>query len=967
MKLLSGVDRIPVSTGGMLMNLAPTQFGFNNFQFLNWFSTSNLYSVSITSTLNGSLSGVAAWNALGTGSKPYFNPSTGEVNSPCPSDLQSITYYFFNEVPDTLSPAGGALTNWGPGGTPWWYQYELLVTWNGNSTPSVPGVSDLGPGGSFTVTGSNSATLIIGNQLTDYNIGLTFTINDPTNPPQSIKVYPAIYSANVARGEHFNPDYLADIKQNKIARWMDLICVNTSGQTDISQMADFNYTGGIGRPFAMCAVGTATISNGSGGAGNTLNVSSSFSNSDIEIGSVITIGGGTVNVTAVLGGGNYTVDGAPQNLSAQSFTGVAGIGANSAYGPKAGIHPSIVCEFSNLTGCDAWYCVPVAISNSAMSAIALYFKNNLNPGLKVYFQVGNEVFNFNPGFLVAAYANVQIYPGTGTANNAALWLGYRSAQLWEIVAGVYGSAERSRWAGLLHGEAADQGVAANSIQGATYWINNGSAYTQLNQICDATVIAPYFGPPQSSMATTTITAVGVGTPTTFTASGNGLSTGQIVRLFFGNTGAGTVGSLLNNVDVTVLTANSTQFTASHYGGNSGSSVFNTSTLTYSATATDCCTDGLFMDLMDDSVANNISNPTTYPTKYTYFRQQLIGAFISGGATTNGWVSGTNLTDVQTLITGNALIANAAGLKLMPYEGGMPCGGWPPQLENNAYYIDFSFNWIFDNSTPGNNDVAAAYNAIRNIFGSVNALYNAQYYDLAYAPYLAIRYVPGDENNGKWAAITAMNALGPWVDTTTPATGTYAYITDNYEIVSGTPPYTAVFSAAIGTSLCKVIVGVSWQNGTVVSVVVANSDGSDAVTLNNDFTDVTTAVYSGQVSGLTTPTVTITYSSGNAFGYASAVVWTATNLLSNTVQQTTGGSASLSIPVVEGCMVVSVVNSSNNAPPNYATGSSIAPVTPPGSVYPGFSGGGAYFTPSFTNPAFIVATGAPGGQVIATYR
>ena len=261
--------------------------------------------------------------------------------------------------------------------------------------------------------------------------------------------------------------------------------------------------------------------------------------------------------------------------------------------------------------------IPNVVSDNCMTPIAEVFASNLNPRLWVRFEYGNE--NWNSGGGSPPYRWCQMdnyYPPGSTSFSGQGYSGYRAAQLWEIVANVFGPSGRSRWRGAIGGGLAQFSWGLGAVQGAQYWIANGSAYGALTDIADELLIANYFSGGPSDFggnitgvtpgATTTITAangyktasftgtgsgqyltvtgvtgtiksrqviIGTGVPsgTTIvsqvsgttggagvyftsqatTASGASLTSSPVVRLFFSNQGAGTVGNLLNNQDVTI--------------------------------------------------------------------------------------------------------------------------------------------------------------------------------------------------------------------------------------------------------------------------------------------------------------------------------------------------------------------------------------------------------------------------------
>ena len=465
------------------------------------------------------LSGDAAWNAVGTaqagGGTAYFNPQTGEVCNPCPSDLVQFERFFFTPPPNyqyTNAPN-------------WWEGQVFYITWKGTSTPTSYGG---GTGTVFTVTGPHSATWTFGTSVG--NTALTFPIGNYNDPPRNIMVYQAQYASSVAAGAFFNPDWLSLIKPFGTLRVMDWTGGGQQYQTDISQLADANYTA-----FAQAFNST------------------------------------TMNT-------NWPTPPA--------------VGANGTYGPKAGVHPSLVCMIANATGVNPWYNLPVAINDSSMTAIAAYFAANLNPSLTVTFQFGNENWNsgatgpyvycaahqfppitnaaissitwasnvatvtttsphnvpvgianftlvvagavpsgYNGSFnctptgtntftyALASNPGTETTPGTwsGGATSVYAWSGYRCAQLWRLAYDAFGPSGRSRWIGCVDGQQTDPAVGTYNLAGAQYYLNaEAPAYiTEFSDIFDQIIVAGYFGNLENSE---TISGMTAGTTTTVTVN-----------------------------------------------------------------------------------------------------------------------------------------------------------------------------------------------------------------------------------------------------------------------------------------------------------------------------------------------------------------------------------------------------------------------------------------------------------------
>ncbi len=95
-----------------------------------------------------------------------------------------------------------------------------------------------------------------------------------------------------------------------------------------------------------------------------------------------------------------------------------------------------VIEISNRTQTDPWINVPVSASTEYVTQLANMFMDQLNPGLKVYVESSNEVWNSAPGFEQTLYNSQQAAAlGLSDIQNHAR----RTIELAEIFESVYGT------------------------------------------------------------------------------------------------------------------------------------------------------------------------------------------------------------------------------------------------------------------------------------------------------------------------------------------------------------------------------------------------------------------------------------------------------------------------------------------------------------------------------------------------
>lgn len=558
---------VPSNGGDMLVGLGPVAYGYNGSPFLNWAQaggSGNNYQINLSPS--GTL-------PIQTAFTNGVIDSNGElVSGSGLSSVASIQKAVF--TPTILINRVPVLA----GSTPWWNGLQMKITWTGTSTPALAGFSSLGSGSTALSCAGNACTFTFG--LNPSNVAFTFSISNVNDPPKNIFIYEVQYQAQVTalatcvqfvNCNHFRPIYLSTINSFGRLRSMDWMSVNDSGEFDLSVMADFNYQlaisssyGGIGRAF------TASIS------GTVLTVSSVSAGSMIGVGEIVNGIGVTANTqivsgncgsscTGTGGAGTYQVNNsqtvAGESMIFSATTGYAGLG------PKGGVHPSVMIELSLLTGADIYFNLPVNITNSGFQALDQYFASHLPSNRKIFYELGNE--NWNGALGVTAYylAGAQLV-NQPTLSGAVQYSGYRMSELMTIAQSDWGTNSYNklnnptgRWGGIIGGQMVNNSaVPAAFITGFSLWQSNVSPATLPANLYSEVVVAPYFSDFPSSIQ---ITGVTPGATTTITCSGCGsYSSGQTVKLFFGNTGGGTVGSVLNGQYVSVGSPSGNTFTFS---------------------------------------------------------------------------------------------------------------------------------------------------------------------------------------------------------------------------------------------------------------------------------------------------------------------------------------------------------------------------------------------------------------------
>lgn len=978
---VTSVSNSIVNVGGVGVNLGNGGFGTPVSQFLNWWRMSADFN--IVSTLNGSMDGAAIWNCPTDCTTPttYRNSSTGELVSPLPADVTSFSRSFFTPV---LWPQ---------------YQYEETsfnnfagqqfdVKWDGCTNPAVSmrfGSGSLGTGGSSSF-GLGSGTITLGSGGYS-NVGLTFTVTGVpscySDPPRNIRVCMAgDKCTRLDAGEVFDPDWAAAVKPAVplgFVRAMDWMQTNHGSISEASQLADLNSTQ-ITNTFNM-AVGSGSIS------GTTLTISSFIRGSSFRAGQRVVCVGCTQTATIVSqasgtpgGAGTYTLN-SSSTASSGVILGILPAGANASGGPKGGIAPSAMCAVASALSANIEYPIPVAATNQFATDVATSFKACMPAGLLVKYSYGNENWNF--GF--DTYRYVIAYNST-----IPNYSGYRAAELMEIIAGVYGTNSwhhannpTSRWLGAIGSQLANISVSTGNISGAMTWINSSPSPLTLPQLFYSLDVAPYWGEFYNGACVSNITA-GV-TPTVTINSGTSCSTyssfsnGQSIRMFING---GTMASVLNNVDVTI----------SGLSGNTFQINVDTTGLTYGGTGNGAMPSQLFK-LADQSTALNVSDPVTYPSKFSYFSQQYAKAILNGSATDPSYGTitiggavnlGTGTNSILDLFQQQALIAQSNSLELSQYEGGYGAtlvdnaqGTIRPQLA-----FEFLNNAQFAPGVVGDsvNTIANTYATAYSQFDSVNGVYPSQFTDTGnqsqFGPWGAIRFFPGDTNNPKWASVVAKNAAGRYVPPPPISgwTATYPGASNFYSSASAcTNPCTDnLNNVVVGTGATTIKVMAALAGGSITSVTC------DGVTISTPDPGATTsvartaAIYTIPVGAGSNLRNCSFLTASSQFQRREFYVITVSGLSSpgTPISVATAG-ASHTIAYTNGGLLLNVTACNTG---NYSGTSGVAPASGIPTTLTTFSDASASgiikmgaFSANFSAPKFVVNPGCNFGTVSAVYN
>lgn len=695
--------------------------------FLNWWYGAS--APTVFQATGGIISDAAMWTTGNASGAPYFDALTGDVKIPFNSNMTKFSRLIFqgnaNAQCLTAIAAGGGN-----------YAAQTMIADCNSQWTITISLASLGAGGSVSGNGTNSVTFTIGNGSDAAPLMQVVPVGTPTVPPAP-RVYKQQLASRINAGQMFDPDWLAIVSPFRTLRYMDWPKVNNSVMTDYSQLATAGYQY-QGQPFTTA-------------------------------------------------------------------TGVAGV-----TGFVAGMPLDTICALANLTGTEIHYCLPVQATDACVQSIATFFKASTSQ--VVTYEFSNECWN--TGFTQTAYCAAQalLVPGNPWGGDAAStrsnkWYGYRSTAAMALIKAVYN--DRSRWRGGMATQSVNTVVTNNILTGANYYLANVVGSGVVADYFNDLFVTSYIGEVQSAQQPSNITQAN---PGVVTLNAHGKNNGDVIKIFSGVTtftgtisgtsltasgilptsllvgqtivgagvAAGTVlvsGSgaswVVNNpqtVGPIAMTANSmtqlndTYATVANKTANtfelqgidtSGYYAYVNSTRSFIFKA-------LIFQIMDQSLANFGSNPALYPTKYTYFNQQ-IAVSIQTGTSASGFTTSTtgSLAGQNDPMTGSWKlqhdIAVANGLLLRQYEGG-------PNWTGDAYLGGFSggaspqYNEYFLNLC-WSAEIAAVMSATYTAFatyGDRSAKFTEGGLIGVVNPWAGMRTLPQDNSNPGWLAVTSWN-------------------------------------------------------------------------------------------------------------------------------------------------------------------------------------------------------------------
>ena len=143
----------------------------------------------------------------------------------------------------------------------------------------------------------------------------------------------------------------------------------------------------------------------------------------------------------------------------------------------------LLIELANTLNADPWFCMPHLADDTFIRRFALLVKERLKPGLKVYVEYSNEVWNGQ--FAQARYALAQGKKqnlGPSDFESQLRFYSERSVETFKIWESAYGAESRKRLVRVMASQSANPWVSEQVLG----WKNAA-------RHVDALAIAPYFG------------------------------------------------------------------------------------------------------------------------------------------------------------------------------------------------------------------------------------------------------------------------------------------------------------------------------------------------------------------------------------------------------------------------------------------------------------------------------------------
>ena len=153
---------------------------------------------------------------------------------------------------------------------------------------------------------------------------------------------------------------------------------------------------------------------------------------------------------------------------------------------KKGAPVEIMVALANKTDANPWFNMPHQATDEYVTKFAEYVKQNLEPGLKIYVEYSNEVWN--PQFGQYSWVQEQARLTPTETTGVTEWYSRRTTQVMQIWDQVFGL-DKERVIGVMGTQAGNPWIADRQLDYT--WTANPLSHKEYG--IDALAIAPYFG------------------------------------------------------------------------------------------------------------------------------------------------------------------------------------------------------------------------------------------------------------------------------------------------------------------------------------------------------------------------------------------------------------------------------------------------------------------------------------------
>lgn len=642
-----GLGRLPVGTTQIGLAAPRRSQAFS--PFINWWKQADFNN--LTTTDRGLLIDKACWESGGVVyASPYLD-SNGDLITPATNVTHLSRIFLTIQKVDAFTPAGLNYSG-----------EQFTVSWTGSANVILIGPAGTTPG---VRQSTSPATFTLGtfDTAVAFNVSVDFLLTDINDPPKNIKVYQTRYASALAAGKTFNPDWFAVERQFRILRTMDWMSTNNCTITDFSQMADENFWS-WGQPF------NTTTANGSAGpkggmhpqlicrllneSGCDGHVCIPIQATDALVTSLATYFRDNTSRIIDFELSNETWNNTFDQYTYCNTQAAALFGGNGDkwWGYRAAgimkLIRDIMGNRARWRGVLATQTVATSVTNNRLIGINYWRANVLSPANSLtvadlfddihvtsYFGDGvlgyksNPVSAANPGVVTTDSGSISaamtgttvrmfINAGPVQLNNTNVTLTYVDATHYSI--GVDTSGMGKILASSNH-------VTATVLPNApTYSNGTAGVGATMTAGSNAALVVNGANPTTSQR----VIVKNQATPAqngiyTVTNAGSAGAAWVLTRATDFDQAAEMIAGSASSLDA-LIDSNSTMYVLASTISTVGTDAitFNSVTLTNFWVASD------IFDLMDQSTALNISTPATYPTKYTYFNQQIAASYLTGG-------------------------------------------------------------------------------------------------------------------------------------------------------------------------------------------------------------------------------------------------------------------------------------------------------------------------------------------------